>query len=57
MSCRCACISGLSEASIAADDARRYSRMIGFSRCESVYGNAGQLFFDQPPERLLRAPG
>jgi hypothetical protein len=28
---RCSCISGLSDASIAVDDARRYSRMIGLS--------------------------
>ena len=41
MSLRCACISGLSDASIAADDVRRYSRMIGLSRDESVYGMPG----------------
>jgi hypothetical protein len=29
-------MSGLSDASIAADDVRRYSRMIGFSRAERV---------------------
>ena len=34
-------MSGLSDASIAADDVRRYSRMIGFSRAESVYGTPG----------------
>ena len=35
------CISGLSDASIAADEVRRYSRMIGFSRDDSVYGTPG----------------
>ena len=29
-------MSGFSDASIAADDVRRYSRTIGFRRCESV---------------------
>ena len=34
-------MSGLSDASMAADDVRRYSRMIGLSREESVYGTPG----------------
>ncbi len=34
-------MSGLRDASIAADDVRRYSRMIGLRRAESVYGMPG----------------
>ena len=34
-------MSGFSEASMAVDEARRYSRMIGLSACESVYGRPG----------------
>ena len=35
-------MTGLSEASMHVDDARRYSRRIGFSRCDRGYGQARQ---------------
>ena len=46
-------MSGFSDASIAVDEARRYSRMIGFSRCESVYGTPGQMLVEQLADAQL----
>ena len=39
------------------DEARRYSRMIGLSRCESVYGTPGQLALEQLADAHARARG
>ena len=44
-------MSGFSDASIAVDEARRYSRMIGFSACDSVYGTPGQCSSISSPTR------
>ena len=46
-------MSGFSDASIAADEVRRYSRMIGFRREDSVYGTPGQLALDERADLLL----
>ena len=46
-------MSGFSDASMAVDDARRYSRTIGFKRCDSVYGDARQLRVEQLSDPLL----
>lgn len=44
-------MSGFSEASIAVDDARRYSRRIGFRTCDSVYGTPGRCSARSSPTR------
>ena len=46
-------MSGFSDASMAVDEARRYSRMIGLSACESVYGTPGACSVDQLAHALL----
>ena len=50
---RCCCISGLSEASTAVVEARRYSRTIGISSMRQRVGNAGQLLVEDAGDRLL----
>ena len=44
-------MSGFSDASMAVEEARRYSRMIGLSACESVYGTPGACWAISSPTR------
>ena len=44
-------MTGFSEASIAADEARRYSRIAGLRRCDSVYGTPGRCSSSSSPTR------
>ena len=48
---RYAVIIGLSEASMQADEARRYSRSVGFNWCDSVKGTPGRCSRSSSPTR------